>query len=264
MLLLTAATAFYQYVYRPLRFLELNCSCQNLHNTRTEPDQRRTLHVWCPLFVAYSTYFNSIPASGWDSTHQSKKGGYCNMQMAQGCDSSWVQEYFFVIVYVCIYIYIQSRCMDRWMDGYRWIAHIWHIHTYITYGAQCWKWSTAATVLNTSKCSTLRDLLCILAISSYTGYHWLYCVRLSSFMWKEAVSCWTSLSVLLLFIYFLKDTSDASLPLRGGLSCSACLWSAKALRAVLVEEMPRRTTVLAPGTLIQDAQRQRQPRLQNY
>lgn len=37
-----------------------------------------------------------------------------------------------------------------------------------------------------------------------------------------------------------EDTSDASLPLRGGLSCSACLWSAKALRAVLVEKMPRR------------------------
>ena len=50
------------------------------------------------------------------------------------------------------------------------------------------------------------------------------------------------------FASFLKDTSDASLPLRGGLSCSACLWSAKALRAVLVEKVPRRTTVLAPDS----------------
>ena len=73
---------------------------------------------------------------------------------------------------MCIYININIFRVGAWIDGWidRWIAHIWHIHTYIKCGAQCWKWLTAATVLNTSKCSTLRDLLCILAILAITGY----------------------------------------------------------------------------------------------
>ena len=88
-------------------------------------------------------------------------------------------------------------------------------------------------MLNTSSCLTLRDLLCILAIRCQTLFVHVMDER----------GC-VLLNISECFASFLKD-SAASLPLRGSLSCSACLWSAKALRAVLVEKVPRRTTVLA-------------------
>ncbi|CAE7279408.1 unnamed protein product, partial [Symbiodinium pilosum] len=58
---------------------------------------------------------------------------------------------------------------------------------------------------------------------------------MSAFLWPLVLSASAATAAAV-----GQDTARRELPAQGALPCSACLWSAKALRAALVEKMPKR------------------------